>query len=142
MNRNQSGSLMTNHNCWVGRFDVGFSTSGVEGNFCTFPQLGSHTRAVHTSVPSHHTLTSASAINARKSFHVPSSLVKWRCLTDTDARRFTSASHLHHSAILIPPGDRAAQSRRPNLVDSKFSVVQGRRTFQAKQKRTTNFHTY
>lgn len=69
--------------------------------------------------------------------------LKWRRLTDTDARRFTSAPQLHHWAILIPPGDRAAQSRRPNLVDSKFSVIQGRRTFQAKQKiRATNFHTY
>lgn len=64
-------------------------------------------------------------------------------LRDTDACRVTSASQLHHSAILIHPGDHASPNRRRNLVNSKFSVIQGRRTFQAKQKiRTTNFHTY
>lgn len=59
--------------------------------------------------------------------------------------RMRVGSQLHHSAILVlvPPGDRASQNRRWNLVNSKFSVIQGRRTFQAKQKiRTTNFHTY
>lgn len=131
MNRNHSGRLMINHNCWVGWFVVGFSTAGMEGNFCTFPQLGSHTRAVRTSVPSHHTLTSTYTINARTSFHVPSSLVKSRCVTDAGASWFTSASQLHHSAILIPPGDHVTQNRRQNLVNSKFSVIQGRRTFQA-----------
>lgn len=139
MNRNHSGRLMTNHKCWVGRFVGGFSTSGMEGNFCTFPQLGSHTRTVRTSAPPpHHTLTSASTVNARKSFHVPSSVV-----TDMDACWPTAASQLHHEAVLVPPGDHATQNRPRNLVDSTFSVIQGRRTFQAKQKiRRTNFHTY
>lgn len=68
---NHSGIWMTNQNRWVWCFCINFSTSGVEGNFCTFPLSGSHTHTVHTSVPSHHR-TPCLKSPAQKSFYAKS----------------------------------------------------------------------
>lgn len=56
--QSHSGSLMTKQNCWLRCFYVRCSTSGMERNFCTFPQPGSHThRGPSIPLPVTHTDT-------------------------------------------------------------------------------------
>lgn len=110
------------------------------------PQPGSHTHAVHTSAPPrHHTLTRVSKISCRKPESLSTQyrfkpLVKSPCMTDT---LVCVGSQLRHSDFLTPHSDHVLQKTWWNLVNSQFSLIQGRRIFRAKQKiRTTDFHTY
>lgn len=95
--------------------------------------------------PRHHTLTRVSKISCRKPESLSTQycfkpLVKSPCMTDT---LVCVGSQLRHSDFLTPHSDHVLQKTWWNLVNSQFSLIQGRRIFRAKQKiRTTDFHTY
>lgn len=94
MNRNHSGRLMTNQNCCVRWFYTRFPTSGIEGNFCTFPPARfPHSHGPYTCSPTpHRRLSLKSTAKCWKSFY--SVFLKSPCV---NGRVMCFCSQVHHS---------------------------------------------